>query len=122
MILNLFVVLLSLLLLDALYISPQITSFQQLYKKIQGSPLVVKPLGVVLCYVFLVAELYYFILMPKRPVFDAFLLGLFTYGVYNTTNYALITDFPLQIVFTDTLWGGILFAATTFIYYKLKLA
>jgi len=122
MILNLVVVLLSLLLLDAMYISPQFTSFQQLYKKIQGSPLVVKPLGVVLCYVFLVAELYYFILMQKRPILDAFLLGLFTYGVYNTTNYALLADFPLRLVFTDTLWGGVLFAATTFIYYKLKLA
>ena len=122
MILNLFVILISLLVLDAIYITPQFTSFQQLYKKIQGSPLVVRPLGVVLCYVFLVAELYYFILMKKRPVLDAFILGFLTYGVYNTTNYALITDFPLRLVFTDTLWGGILFALTTWVYYKLKLA
>lgn len=122
MILKLFVVLLSLLVLDAIYISPQFTSFQQLYKKIQGSPLVVRPLGAVLCYVFLVAELYYFILMKKRPVIEAFILGACTYGVYNTTTYALLSDFPLRIVFTDTLWGGVLFAATTFIYYKLKLA
>jgi uncharacterized membrane protein len=122
MILKLFVVLLSLLVLDALYISPQFTSFKQIYKKIQGSPLVIKPLGVILCYVFLVAELYYFILMKKRPVLDAFILGVCTYGVYNTTTYALLTDFPLRIVFTDTLWGGVLFGATTWIYYKLKLA
>jgi len=122
MILNLFVILISLLVLDAIYITPQFTSFQQLYKKIQGSPLVVRPLGAVLCYVFLVVELYYFILMKKRPVIDAFILGVCTYGVYNTTNYALITDFPLRLVFTDTLWGGVLFALTTWVYYKLKLA
>ena len=122
MILNLFAILISLLVLDAIYITPQFTSFQQLYKKIQGSPLVVRPLGAVLCYVFLVAELYYFILMKKRPVIDAFILGVCTYGVYNTTNYALITDFPLRLVFTDTLWGGVLFALTTWVYYKLKLA
>jgi uncharacterized membrane protein len=122
MILNLFVILLSLLILDAIYISPQFSSFQQLYKKIQGSPLVVRPLGAVLCYIFLVAELYYFILMNKRPVIDAFILGVCTYGVYNTTNYALLTDFPLRLVFTDTLWGGVLFAVTTWVYYKLKLA
>lgn len=122
MILNLFVILISLLVLDAIYITPQFTSFQQLYKKIQGSPLVVRPLGAVLCYVFLVAELYYFILMKKRPVLDAFILGVCTYGVYNTTTYALLTDFPLRIVFTDTLWGGVLFALTTWVYYKLKLA
>jgi len=122
MILNLLVILLSLLVLDAIYISPQFTSFQQLYKKIQGSPLVVRPLGAVLCYIFLVAELYYFILMKKRPVLDAFILGVCTYGVYNTTTYALLTDFPLRIVFTDTLWGGVLFAVTTWVYYKLKLA
>ena len=122
MILNLFVILISLLLLDAIYISPQFKSFQDLYKKIQGSPLVVRPLGVVLCYIFLVAELYYFILMKKRPILDAFILGVCTYGVYNTTTYALLTDFPLRIVFTDTLWGGVLFAVTTWVYYKLKLA
>jgi uncharacterized membrane protein len=60
--------------------------------------------------------------MKKRPVIEAFILGACTYGVYNTTTYALLSDFPLRIVFTDTLWGGVLFAATTFIYYKLKLA
>ena len=122
MILNLLFVLISLLVLDALYIGPQFNSFKDLYKKIQGSPLVLKPLGAILCYIFLVVELYYFILMKKRPVLDAFILGVCTYGVYNTTNYALLTDYPLRIVFTDTLWGGVLFAATTFLYYKLKLA
>ena len=116
------VVLLSLLVLDAIYISPQFSFFKQMYKKIQGTPLVIKPLGVVLCYVFLVAMLYHFVLSRKGSVMDAFILGVCTYGVYNTTNYALITDFPLRVVLTDTLWGGILFAATAFIYYKLKLA
>jgi len=122
MILNLSFILLSLLVLDAIYICPQYTSFQQLYKKIQGSPLVIKPLGAFVCYVFLVAELYYFILSKKRPVLDAFILGMCTYGVYNTTNYALITDYPLRVMIIDTLWGGVLFALTTFLYYKMKLA
>ena len=119
MIYKLFVVLLSLLVLDAIYIYPQLPAFKNTYKKIQGSPLVINPLGVILCYVFLVAELYYFILSRKGSIMDAFLLGLFTYGVYNTTTYALLKDFPLRIVFTDTLWGGILFALTAFIYYKV---
>jgi uncharacterized membrane protein len=50
---------------------------------------------------------------------DAFILGVCTYGVYNTTNYALINDYPLRVMFTDTLWGGLLFAITAFIYYKI---
>jgi hypothetical protein len=119
MIYKLSVVLISLLVLDAFYIGPQMSSFKELYKKIQGSPLVINPVGVILCYVFLVAELYYFILSRKGSVMDAFLLGFFTYGVYNTTTYALLKDFPFRIVITDSLWGGILFALTAFIYYKL---
>jgi len=119
MIYKLFVVLVSLLVLDAIYIGPQMSSFKTLYKKIQGSPLVINPVGVVLCYVFLVAELYYFILSRKGSIMDAFLLGFFTYGVYNTTSYALLKDFPFRIVITDTIWGGVLFATTAFIYYKL---
>jgi uncharacterized membrane protein len=105
--------------LDTLYIAPQMSTFKELYKKIQGSPLVLNPVGAVLCYIFLVAELYYFILSRKASILDAFLLGFFTYGVYNTTTYTLLKDFPFRIVITDTLWGGILFGLTAFIYYKL---
>jgi uncharacterized membrane protein len=46
---------------------------------------------------------------------DAFLLGLVIYGVYETTNWALFSKWSPMSVIIDTLWGGILFAATTYV-------
>ena len=115
---RLVVVLITFLVLDAIYLGLQMASLQQLYKKIQNQPLTLKPLGAVLCYMFMVFVLYYFILSPKKSIMDAFILGLCIYGIYNTTSYAVLAEFPFRLVITDTLWGGILFAAATFIYYK----
>ena len=116
--LQLFFVLLTFLVLDSIYIGLQLSSLNKIYKKIQNKPLSLKPLGAILCYIFMVFVLYYFILSQKKSVVDAFLLGLCIYGIYNTTSYAVLTDFPFSLVITDTLWGGILFASATFIYYK----
>jgi uncharacterized membrane protein len=57
----------------------------------------------------------YPIIKPNKSIIEAFLLGLVIYGVYETTNYALLEKWSLKTVIIDTLWGGILFALTTFI-------
>jgi len=112
-------ILICLLLLDSLYIGIQLKYFNKLYLSIQKSPLKINGLGVILCYIFLVGLLYYFILSQKKSILDAFILGFAVYGVYETTNYSTITKWPLYLLFVDTLWGGILFALTTWAYYKI---
>jgi uncharacterized membrane protein len=114
------IVLILLLLLDSIYIGFQLTYFKQLYLSIQNSPLKINFIGVILCYVFLVGVLDYFILSQKKSVKDAFLLGIAVYGVYESTNYATFKKWPIYLLFMDTLWGGILFALTTWIYYKIQ--
>ena len=105
-----------LMLLDAIYIGSQLKTMQSVYLHIQKSPLKVRYTSAILCYGFLTALLYFFILKPNRPIRDAFLLGVCVYGVYDTTTYALLRDYPLQIAVMDVLWGGTLFALTTYIY------
>ena len=73
-----------------------------------------------LCYIFLIIGINYFIIKPRKSVTDAFLLGIVIYGVYETTNYALFKKWSLLTVFMDTLWGGVLFAATTYIINLLR--
>lgn len=104
----------SLLLLDAIYIGTNYSFLANVYKTIQRSPLQINPIGAVLCYVFLSALLYYFIILPKKSVVDAFLLGVGVYGVYELTNYTTFKDWPVWMVGMDTLWGGILFFLTTY--------
>jgi uncharacterized membrane protein len=62
----------------------------------------------------------YFIIKPRKSVSEAFLLGLVIYGVYETTNYALLSNWSFLTVIIDTLWGGILFALTAFIINQVR--
>ena len=41
------------------------------------------------------------------------------YAVYETTNYATFTKWPIYMLVADTLWGGLLFAITAKIYYSI---
>lgn len=107
----------AMLLLDSIYLSTFSEFFNNVVQKIQGSRIKFKISGAVLCYMFLIGGLYYFILSRHKSIIDAFILGIVIYGVYETTTYALLDKWSPQAVLLDTLWGGILFALTTTITY-----
>ena len=109
---------LTLLLIDALFLFLIAPVFQSQIIAVQGSPIKMNPLGAVLSYVFLIFALNYFILRENKPVMDAFLLGLAIYGTYEATTLALLRQWRVQTMVIDTLWGGVLFAATTAIVYR----
>ena len=117
-ILNIFKLALTFTIIDSGYLYSMSGNFQNMIKNIQGSKLKLRIIPTILCYLFLVSSLYYFIEMKNRKVIDAFLLGLFIYGVYETTNYAILDKWNPYIALIDTLWGGILFASSFFIYKK----
>lgn len=104
-----------LLFLDSFYLTLVKTYFDHQIKLIQGSIIKIDILAAILCYVFLAFGIYYFILRENKSIFDAFLLGFTIYGVYEFTNKALIKNWHWFTVLIDSLWGGILFALTTYI-------
>ena len=106
--------------IDFIYLSLMRKYFDRQIRVIQNSPIQMKYLGAALCYIFLIVGLNYFIIKPRKSVNDAFLLGLVIYGVYETTNYALFKNWSLLTVILDTLWGGLLFASTTFVVNLLR--
>jgi uncharacterized membrane protein len=105
--------------IDSLYLNLIKNYFYNQVKLVQGTPLKMNFLATIMCYIFLIIGINYFIIGPKRSLKDAFLLGLVIYGVFETTNMALFTNWSWLTVFMDTLWGGILFALTTFIVLHL---
>ena len=107
--------------IDFVYLNLIKDYFENQIKKVQGSAVKFNLFGAVLCYIFLIFGINYFIIKPRKSVNDAFLLGLVIYGVYETTNYALLSNWSILTVIMDTLWGGILFALTTFIINKLRV-
>jgi uncharacterized membrane protein len=105
---------------DFVYLNVIKDYFLNQIKLVQGSEPKVNFLGVALCYIFLIAGINYFIIKPRKSVNDAFLLGIVIYGVYETTNYALLKNWSIFTVIIDTLWGGLLFAFTTYIVNMLR--
>jgi uncharacterized membrane protein len=109
----------AMLALDAVYLSTFSNFFNKLVTSIQGSNIKFNIVGAILCYILLIGGLNYFIISRKKSLQEAFLLGIVIYGVYETTNLAIFNKWSMQAVALDTLWGGILFALTSWVTYKL---
>lgn len=110
---------LILLFLDTIFIYLMSSVFSSQVFDIQQSPLRINIVGAILSYVFLIFGLNYFILQKHKSVLDAFILGIVIYGVYETTSLALLRKWRFTTVIIDTLWGGMLFALTTYFTYFL---
>lgn len=106
--------------IDYIYLSMTKTYFGKQVKLIQGTPMEINYIGAIICYMFLIFGLNYFIIQPQRSIFDAFLFGVIIYGTFDFTNMAMFKNWSLTTSIMDTLWGGTLFALSTYIIYKIK--
>ena len=116
----LFIIGILLVTIDSLYLYTIKGIFELQIAAVQRVSLQFRLSGAILCYLLLILGLYYFIILPKKSVMDAFLFGIVIYGIYETTNYTLLKKWKPEIVVIDTLWGGVLLAIVTSIIYKLK--
>ena len=106
--------------IDSIYLKTMSGFFNRQVKLIQGSQISMRPIATFLCYLLLSTGLFYFSILKKLTTYEAFLLGIFVYGVYETTNRAIFKKWKFSTVILDTLWGGLLFSSSTFLYKKLK--
>jgi uncharacterized membrane protein len=104
--------------LDTAFISMNYKAYSDQIVTVQRVVMTVKPEGAILVYCLLIGGLYYFILRKRRPVEEAFVLGLVIYGVYDFTNYALLKKWSPALAVMDTIWGGTLMALTTYLTYE----
>lgn len=108
-----------LVLIDSIYLNSISSYFNQQISIIQNKPLNIDFYAAAICYIFLVFGLYYFIISEKKTILDAFLLGLVIYVVFETTNKTLFKNWTWKTVALDGIWGGILFALTTYLTYNI---
>jgi uncharacterized membrane protein len=106
--------------IDFIYLTIIKDFFGKQIQSVQKSKLEVNFLGAAICYILLIVGINYFIIKPRKSVSEAFLLGIIIYGVYETTSYALFKNWSILTVIIDTLWGGALFASTTYIVNMLR--
>lgn len=103
------VTLVSFLVLDTIYFSIMYTFMNETISKLQRKPLALRYSSALVCYLAMTVLFLYFVIVRKSTVREAFFLGFLVYLIYETTNYAILRDWPLTMVWIDSLWGGILF-------------
>lgn len=106
------------LLLDAVYLYFTKDMFGEMVVRIQRVAMQVRWWSGAVVYLFMAALLYVFIIKDRRPLWEATLLGLATYGIYDFTNHAILKNYDLQIAVMDTVWGATLFTLTTWVFYQ----
>ena len=107
------------ILIDSIYLKLVSSFFNKQVKLIQGTEIKLNIPSTILCYLFLTLGFYYFLINKKSTYMDAFLFGLVIYGVYETTNKAILKKWNWDSVIIDTIWGGTLFLLVKIIYEKL---
>lgn len=110
------------LIIDILWLSAFLGKyFGIMVLKIQGEEMKLNYYIAGLAYIFIILSFYYFIVMKDNGnmEMDAFLLGLFIYGIFEFTSGAIFKKWEILPLFVDTIWGGILYLVTYFIYKKV---
>lgn len=107
------VILVTIVTMDAVWLTSTAPTSLSLFASIQGSPLQIRWVPALLTYVLMVAAIWYFAVRPAETVREAAingaLLGLSMYGLYDLTNYATLTRYTLSFALTDAIWGTLLF-------------
>ena len=103
--------------IDGVYLSLTSGSFVKMVERVQGAAMQVRWSGAIASYIVIVALIYKFVIVPRAPLMDAFILGALAYGLYDAVNYGLLKNWNLWIALQDTVWGGVLFMLVTKLYW-----
>jgi len=113
------VVLAIMLVIDGFYLSLTSKPFVQMIERIQNLNVSVRWTGAVISYLCMALLLVLFAIQRNSTHIETFLLGLLSYGIYDSVNYALFTKWDAMIAVQDSVWGGILFVLTKTLYQRL---
>lgn len=94
--------------------------FIKMVENIQKTQIKPRLFGALITYI---AIMYIIIMIfPKLDsIYEAILLGISIYAIYDGTNYATISNWDLRVAIPDTLWGGVLFGIVYKIYTILRV-
>ena len=100
--------------LDSLYISMIGGWFNKMIQSIQNDEnMVFNMSAALITYLSMIVLLWYFIIRENKTPWEAFLLGVCVYAVYDFTNKATIGKWTWSFSIMDSIWGGTLFGLTT---------
>jgi len=104
--------------IDSIYLTSVSKFFNKQVRLVQNQNIKLNPISTVLCYLLLTSGLFYFSIVKKMTLKETFMLGIFVYGIYELTNHAILKNWKWETVILDTIWGGILFSLSVYIFNK----
>jgi len=119
----------SFIILDLIWIKIMQVPFSKMISSIMLPKLHIDYLTLIYTYSLLLIGFIYFIALPylvhKKPLkylIASFLLGVIIFGNFESTNAALFPNWKTSIIILDTIWGGVLyFASTIILIFSYKL-
>jgi uncharacterized membrane protein len=104
------------LLLDAVWLTANNAYHRQVFAAIQGKPMSVRLVPAAIVYLLMIGAVWFFAVESAQSWQEAAgrgaLIGLAMYGVYDMTNYATLSNYPIYFAVSDMLWGAFLCATT----------
>lgn len=104
------------IIIDFIYLKLLGSWFNNVISSIQGKGIELDIIAAILCYLFIIFVLKYFVINKNFTYIESFSLGLSIYGIYEMTNKAILENWDWISVGIDTIWGGILFVLSTYLY------
>ena len=102
-----------LILVDSVYLYLTKSIFGEMIVKIQKFAIQPRYWSAAIVYLLLAVGLYWFILKPNRPLWEAFMLGAILYGMFDFISHAIFKKYDLSVAIMDTVWGGALASIVT---------
>jgi len=103
--------------MDAVWLTSTAAASRQMIATLQGKPMQIRWIAAAAVYALMVGAAWFFAVEPSTSWKDAAsrgaLLGLVMYGLYDLTNYATLTAYPLWFALQDMAWGTFLFAVAS---------
>lgn len=119
-------IILTLLALDAVWITANKARYGALVHGVQGRPMSVRTVPAGIAYALMYVSLRVLVFRGIRKDTTAldvartgFFVGLCIYGIFNATNAALFKTYSTSTAIMDTVWGTILFTTTSVLVFSL---
>ncbi|NDE17676.1 DUF2177 family protein [bacterium] len=105
----------TLLVLDGIYLTATAPTSRAVIAAVQGSPLQIRWPAAAAVYALIAAAVWFFAVAPAAgsPAVAAgrgAAIGAAMYGLYDLTNYATLSRYPLAFALQDIVWGTVLCA------------
>ena len=105
------------LLIDITFITLNKNMWEKDIQDIQGSPLNIRFNFGLIAYILIITGTCVFVLFSNKKTIEekmklGFIWGVITYGIFDFTNLSLFSKYKLKTAITDTIWGGVMIAAS----------